>query len=43
MSYFYTTRKDIDPSSGFLLSLKVLMWTVFTLGVVAVLVVYMMT
>lgn len=43
MSFFYTTRKDTDPASGFLLSLHVLMWTMFTLGLVALLVVFMMT
>jgi hypothetical protein len=43
MTIFYRTRKDIDPSSGFLLTLQILMWTTFTLGVVAVLVVFMMT
>jgi hypothetical protein len=43
MSFFYTTRKDTDPSSGFLLTLQVLMWTTFTLGLIAVLVIFMIT
>ena len=43
MTIFYRTRGDTDPSSGFLLSLQILMWTVFTLGVVAILVVFMIT
>jgi hypothetical protein len=43
MTIFYRTRKDTDPSSGFLLSLQVLMWTMFTLGVIALLVVFMIT
>lgn len=43
MTYFYRTRKDIDPASGFLLTFQILMWSVFALGVVALLVVFMIT
>jgi hypothetical protein len=43
MTIFYRTRQDLDPSSGFLLSLQILMWTTFTLAFVALLVVFMIT
>ena len=43
MTIFYRTRGDTDPSSGFLLTLHIVMWTTFTLGLVALLVVFMMT
>lgn len=43
MSIFYGTRTDTDPSSGFLLTLHILMWTTFTLGLIALLVVFMLT
>ncbi len=43
MSIFYGTRSDVDPSSGFLLTLHVVMWTTFTLGLIALLVVFMLT
>jgi hypothetical protein len=43
MTIFYRTRNDVDPSSGFLLTLQVLMWTTFTLGLIALMVVFMIT
>lgn len=37
------TRSDTAPSSGFLLVLHVVMWTTFTLGLIALLTVFMIT
>jgi hypothetical protein len=43
MTHFCSSRSDVDPSSGFLLTLHVLMWTNFTLGLIAILTVFMIT
>lgn len=43
MTHYCSSRSDTDPSSGFLLTLHVLMWTNLTLGLIATLVVFMMT
>jgi hypothetical protein len=42
-SHLISSRSDVDPSSGFLLALHVLMWTTFTLGLIAILTVFMIT
>jgi hypothetical protein len=42
-THMYSGRSDTDPRSGFLLTLHVFMWTLFTLGLIAVLVVFMLT
>lgn len=42
-NHFISGRSDSDPSSGLLLTLHVLMWTTFTLGLIAVLTVFMIT
>jgi len=43
MTHICSGRSDTDPSSGFLLTLHVLMWTNFTIGLIAILTVFMMT
>jgi hypothetical protein len=42
-THLISGRSDTDPSSGFLLTLHVLMWTTFTLGLIALLTVFMIT
>jgi hypothetical protein len=43
MTHYCSSRSDTDPSSGFLLGLHILMWTQLTLGLIAVLVIFMIT
>jgi hypothetical protein len=42
-THISSSRSDVDPSSGTLLTLHIVMWTVFTLGLIALLVVFMIT